>query len=254
MYLVGSEPWKKSVSPYCPPLCLYSEAFGPDSRCIVTSINQGLCLQTECLKDEMVLRINVRGEWFTCEEDFAEIQVSISPLLQPITMTCPRLSQACPELFCPYNCAGKGICTSSQDTGRLTVACECFDSEDKTPGCTESNFLFLPEETPMPSIQSALGTPTKAPSLLPSFSPSISQSEIGTYQPSQVPTSAYSASPSFSKTLPPALPDVAPIGYADIDKPAFSPFVDGVPSGTEALERITALSSVLVVLTFLFRL
>jgi hypothetical protein len=43
---------------------LYSEVFGPDSRCFESNMNEGLCYQMACVAD-MSLRINVRGQWYT---------------------------------------------------------------------------------------------------------------------------------------------------------------------------------------------
>ena len=40
----------------------------------------------------------------TCEEDFQQIEVSKFGT----TVTCPRLSQAFPDMFCPVNCAERG--------------------------------------------------------------------------------------------------------------------------------------------------
>lgn len=57
----------------------------------------------------------------------------------PQTLVCPRLSTACPDLFCPFNCAGRGIC--NYDTivnGTIRPTCECFDKSDISPGCSDS--------------------------------------------------------------------------------------------------------------------
>jgi leishmanolysin len=44
---------------------LYSEVYGADSLCFPSNMGEGLCYRTACVKDEMALRINVRGEWLT---------------------------------------------------------------------------------------------------------------------------------------------------------------------------------------------
>ncbi len=58
----------------------------------------------------------------------------------PQTLVCPRLSTACPDLFCPFNCAGRGICNFDHVSvnGTAQPKCECFDSSDTSPGCSDS--------------------------------------------------------------------------------------------------------------------
>jgi len=124
-------------------LNIYSEVYGGDSQCIPTDGGDGRCYRTVCVKDEMVLRINVRGEWLVCEYDFQKLDVRVGAGAVPQTLVCPRLSTACPDLFCPFSCAGRGICNF--DTvgvnGIVQPTCECFDKSDTSPGCYNS---FLP--------------------------------------------------------------------------------------------------------------
>ncbi len=57
----------------------------------------------------------------------------------PQTLVCPRLSTACPELFCPFSCAGRGVCNfATTVNGTIHPTCECFDPEDTSPGCSDS--------------------------------------------------------------------------------------------------------------------
>ena len=52
---------------------------------------------------------------------------------------CPRLSDACPDLFCPFNCAGRGVCNyETVVNGTVRPTCECFDPTDTSPGCSDS--------------------------------------------------------------------------------------------------------------------
>lgn len=54
-------------------------------------------------------------------------------------MVCPRLSTACPDLFCPFQCAGRGVCNYDVTVnGTLRPTCECFDPNDTSPGCSDS--------------------------------------------------------------------------------------------------------------------
>jgi hypothetical protein len=120
--------------------CIDREKFGDDSQCIETTSADGLCFRTACVKDIMALRIQVVGEWHTCEDDFQEIDVRLGEGLLPVTLVCPRLSQACPDLFCPFNCAGRGVCNYNATDGNGTVRpkCECFDTSDSSLGCSDS--------------------------------------------------------------------------------------------------------------------
>ena len=117
----------------------FSEVYGADSKCIPSKSGDGRCYQTACIKDEMVLKIRYRGEWYTCERDFQEIDLDIIGNAVSLTLVCPRLSTACPDLFCPFSCAGRGVCNySNVVNGTVRPACECFDPGDKSPGCSDS--------------------------------------------------------------------------------------------------------------------
>jgi hypothetical protein len=71
--------------------------------------------------------------------DFQELQFVVGQGLLPVTVTCPRLSQACPDLFCPFNCAGRGVCNyTAKVNGTIRPACQCFDPTDVSPGCSDS--------------------------------------------------------------------------------------------------------------------
>lgn len=103
------------------------------------------------MKDEMALKINVRGEWLTCDEDFQKIEVRVGAGAIPQTLVCPRLSTACPDLFCPFNCAGRGTCNFGNTVnGTLRPKCECFEDGDDSPGCSDSQIpdgAFLEDGT-----------------------------------------------------------------------------------------------------------
>lgn len=112
---------------------LNSEVFGSTSKCFETSSGEGRCYESACVKDEMKVKFNIRGEWHTCNYDFEVKTIQINNL-QAVEVRCPRLSSACPDLFCPFNCAGRGICnyTNSPPT------CECFDKDDNSTACSDS--------------------------------------------------------------------------------------------------------------------
>mmetsp|Transcript_17315 Transcript_17315/g.26793 ORF Transcript_17315/g.26793 Transcript_17315/m.26793 type:complete len:459 (+) Transcript_17315:438-1814(+) len=123
------------------PLNLYSEVYGDDSKCFETSspTSGSGCYRSACVKDEMAVKINVCGEWMTCKEDFQVLSIRVGAGAIPIEITCPRLSQACPDLFCPFNCARRGACNYDKVVnGTIYPKCMCFDPTDTSPGCSDS--------------------------------------------------------------------------------------------------------------------
>lgn len=125
----------------------YSEKYGEDSMCIESlpdeisgfTAGDGKCYRTACIKDEMALKIEVRGKWYTCDYDFQVLTVTVGAGLIPLEIICPRLTTACPDLFCPFSCAGRGECNYANiENGTVVPKCECFDPEDTSPGCSDS--------------------------------------------------------------------------------------------------------------------
>eukprot|EP00586_Coscinodiscus_wailesii_P000239 CAMPEP_0172481188 /NCGR_PEP_ID=MMETSP1066-20121228/6856_1 /TAXON_ID=671091 /ORGANISM="Coscinodiscus wailesii, Strain CCMP2513" /LENGTH=661 /DNA_ID=CAMNT_0013243219 /DNA_START=114 /DNA_END=2096 /DNA_ORIENTATION=- len=115
---------------------LFQEFYGDNSMCFETNTGAGRCHLAQCITSERVLKVFLRGEWETCEYDFQEITIkTTSKNLFEGKLRCPRLSAACPDLFCPVNCAGQGICNFNATDG---PRCECFNSSDTSVGCTES--------------------------------------------------------------------------------------------------------------------
>jgi len=111
---------------------LQGEYFGSDSKCFNTD-KQGIpmCLKSHCNKYYNMVEIIVGEEVLRCKYDFEKIY---SPALGR-TVECPRKSAICPSLFCPANCAGRGVCNFSS----WRPTCQCFDQSD-TPsmGCFEN--------------------------------------------------------------------------------------------------------------------
>lgn len=118
---------------------VYSEVYGDESRCIMSTAGEGLCYRTACIRDDMTVRINVLGEWIRCTEDFETHTIYVGQGLVKTTILCPRLSQVCPDLFCPFNCAGRGTCNYDKVVNETTrPSCECFDSSDTSSACSDS--------------------------------------------------------------------------------------------------------------------
>ena len=118
---------------------LYSEDYGEKSKCFETTSGEGRCYKAECIYSEFVLKVNVRGEWHTCERDFQQLPIKVSGGAISSTITCPRISSACPDMLCPANCAGRGICNfTAVVNGTVRPKCECFDPTDTRMGCSAS--------------------------------------------------------------------------------------------------------------------
>ena len=117
----------------------FSEYFGEGSQCITSTAGQGLCYKTACVKEDMSVRINILGEWIKCGSDFESHVITVGQSFVKTTIFCPRLSQACPDLFCPFNCAGRGICNyTNLLNGVVRPRCECFDPNDISEACSDS--------------------------------------------------------------------------------------------------------------------
>jgi hypothetical protein len=125
---------------HVPSVNVYNEVYGSDSMCFETDSGEGRCFRAACIKDEMALKINVRGEWFNCDYDFQEFEVRLGSGTIPTVVTCPRLSSACPDLFCAFNCAGRGTCNFANvdENNIVRPKCECFDETATSEGCSES--------------------------------------------------------------------------------------------------------------------
>jgi len=122
---------------------IYSEEYGENSMCFETSGSEGRCYRAQCIYEDFNLKLNVDGTWYTCEEDFQQIEVSTLNGAFGTTVTCPRLSQACPDMFCPVNCAGRGKCVfddleGANGTMIARPRCKCFDENDKSASCSET--------------------------------------------------------------------------------------------------------------------
>jgi len=109
-----------------PSLVKSSSSNNPPSNSGSNTMPYSLCLKARCNKDYRILEINVDGRLFRCAKDF---QTHQHPSLSGVTFECPRFSAACPDLVCPSNCSGKGVC--NHETGK----CTCFNNQDESFGC-----------------------------------------------------------------------------------------------------------------------
>lgn len=118
----------------------WQEYYGSNSMCFTSSLGSPLCYEHKCDPSSRKLSVRALGVWRDCEEDFQEIVPD--PLFNPtFKITCPKLATACPDMFCPLNCEGRGYCNWDARGGAI---CECFDPKDKTASCSERNGAYFP--------------------------------------------------------------------------------------------------------------
>jgi cbb3-type cytochrome oxidase subunit 3 len=118
---------------------IYSEEYGENSICVESSSGEGKCHIHACVRDEMVVKIQFMGEWHKCNYDFEEIKIKLTGGAISSTLICPRLTAVCPDMICPFNCAGRGICNYEHvQNGTRAPRCECFDATDTSPACSSS--------------------------------------------------------------------------------------------------------------------
>ena len=108
------------------------EKFAKSSRCYNSNYTRPLCLETFCDKDNHAIKVSLgKGRTATCSDD--------KQLLIPhpdnekilVSIECPRLATLCPDLICPTNCAGRGLC----DWNSSNPKCLCFDGNKQSETC-----------------------------------------------------------------------------------------------------------------------
>lgn len=121
------------------PSPLPGERYGPDSLCYDAryegrAVDGGFertsaCLRSRCVASTRALEVTAfgTGETRVCDQDFGTVRFESLKL----TVTCPRLSAACPGLSCPANCSGRGACDRAAPFPR----CRCFDPTDVSEDC-----------------------------------------------------------------------------------------------------------------------
>jgi hypothetical protein len=125
----------------------FGEEYGTDSMCFESTAGigsgSGRCYKTACNLQTFKVEVFLGNEWRTCEQDFEQLEIAadVSTVLRASTVTCPRLSSVCPAMFCPANCAGRGVCNFThvnETDGLVRPKCECFNVTDTSEACSES--------------------------------------------------------------------------------------------------------------------
>lgn len=105
------------------------EIFGPSSRCLMTVEEDPICVKGICNELERTFDVHYHDEVFQCRYGG-----QIVDTLFGVTLKCPILAAVCPQVVCPSNCSGRGVCDHSSDFGST---CICDNPYDETDGCWE---------------------------------------------------------------------------------------------------------------------
>mmetsp|Transcript_12295 Transcript_12295/g.15592 ORF Transcript_12295/g.15592 Transcript_12295/m.15592 type:complete len:416 (-) Transcript_12295:389-1636(-) len=175
-----------NASPFVNKVDLNVEVFGDSSKCMDVSIDSNpttaICVKTACDKDKKQFQFQVGQRYYVCKVKDSGKIIEVNTMGKKYTFTCPSLRQACPDMFCPSNCSGKGICNWDADPYPV---CECFDATDTTPGCYNSHVL---EPVKCEDVEEFVEyfddddddtteTVTEIPSNIPSYVPSEAPSD-----------------------------------------------------------------------------
>jgi leishmanolysin-like peptidase len=108
---------------------LAGESFEENSRCYETDASIPVCLETVCNRSDKTLSVVVKGKSFYCAYQGQVINVEVG-----YSVVCPRIAAVCPDLVCPSNCSGKGLC----DYCKEVPECICDSPFDQSDGCWNS--------------------------------------------------------------------------------------------------------------------
>jgi len=119
-YLIPCSAASKAVTP------LAGESFSDTSRCYETDAGIPVCLETVCNAADKSLSFNVKGKTYHCSYHEQIINVGSG-----YSIKCPRIAAICPDMICPANCSGKGVC----DYCKEVPVCLCDNPLDQSDGC-----------------------------------------------------------------------------------------------------------------------
>lgn len=103
------------------------ELYGKSSKCFNTDKGEPLCLKGICNEEDHTFDVHYANEVHTCSSDGQVIDTN-----KGLRIECPRIAAVCPNLHCPSNCSGRGVCDEDRD-GRHT--CICDNPFDDSLGC-----------------------------------------------------------------------------------------------------------------------
>lgn len=126
------------------------EHSGKQSKCFESNNKRPLCLQTKCDKKSNTVKFYVDNKEYTCLQDDQAIEIASN-----VVIRCPRLASICPNLICPSNCSGAGICKNLSSEKTAIPKCECFDKSDTTSGCYGNSLHVVNRQSWQQAISSS---------------------------------------------------------------------------------------------------
>jgi len=87
---------------------ILEEHFGPQSRCFNSNNARPLCLKSSCDEELGVIWVHVGQNSVKCEHDGQVLDIEVLGKL--VQIECPKKAVLCPDMFCPHDCGGQGIC------------------------------------------------------------------------------------------------------------------------------------------------
>jgi len=119
-----TDPNSQNVELFCFP----GETFGTNSRCFETNIFRPQCFDSRCNEEKHAVEVIFGEVVLTCDYDGQNLPI---PGVDGGVLTCPKLSEICPDLICRANCCGRGVC----DYTKQNPECICFDENNTSPYC-----------------------------------------------------------------------------------------------------------------------
>mmetsp|Transcript_40730 Transcript_40730/g.49577 ORF Transcript_40730/g.49577 Transcript_40730/m.49577 type:complete len:180 (+) Transcript_40730:99-638(+) len=117
------------------------ESYSANARCFLTDSVRPICLDVKCVEQNFTALVTAAGKEFLCTEDYQKFELPGVVNGSGVFFECPRIAAICPEMVCPANCAGHGVC----DYSKKNPECKCFNANDKSPGCTDIVELVPPK-------------------------------------------------------------------------------------------------------------
>lgn len=116
---------------------IHGEVFGTHSKCFDTTTSS-ICLYSNCNPHTHKIEIYYNENEYICNHPGQKIHLLSNyhnnNHNNDIIIECPKIETVCPNIICPANCSGKGMCDYSLDV----PICICDDPYDTSPGCWTS--------------------------------------------------------------------------------------------------------------------
>jgi len=115
------------------------ETYGSDSKCFKFIPQQqhlsstSICLESRCNDISKTIDIYISGSSraYQCKYSGQILSIDLEQHEETIQIECPKMETTCPNMICPSNCSGNGMC----DYSMTFPMCICDDPFDDSVGC-----------------------------------------------------------------------------------------------------------------------